>query len=131
MKRISWLAAILSGALVGAAVVVACSDDSPGAADAATCECAAAEPPLTGRIVRVRATGEIEPNVGGSAGAVCQPGAIILGGSCRLMEGNRNVFLTEAGIGNGGGMGYSCDWRSMSNSADTGVAEAICLMPAQ
>ncbi len=130
MKRVSWLLALLTGVVLGMGIIVACSDDSPGGADAATCDCAAAEPPLAGRIVRGRGTGPIDPDVGGVASAGCPLGATLLGGGCRLMNGNRNIFLTEGGIGNGGVEGYQCDWRSMSPIADTGIAESICLVPA-
>ena len=46
------------------------------------------------------------------------------------MNGNRNIVLNEAGIVNGGGQGYQCQWSSTSPVANTGIAETICLMPA-
>lgn len=133
MNRISAFATLALGAVIGAGVVVACSDDSPGNADAATCDCPAAEPPLAGRIVRVTATAEIAPNGFGTQGVSCAAGSTLLGGSCRLMDGNGNgnVYLNEAGIINLGGQGYQCEWHSMSLIAATGIATAICLMPAQ
>ncbi len=49
----TWLAALAASFLAGAVFVVACSDDSPGDADAATCSC---EPPLAGRIQASKTT---------------------------------------------------------------------------
>ena len=96
----------------------------------AACECPAAEPPLAGRITRVRTTVAIAPNDFGTTGSACPAGATILGGSCRLMSGNRSISLTEAGIDVGGATGYLCFWSSTSNQPDTGIVEAICLLPA-
>lgn len=131
MKRMSWFVTLVTGVVAGIGIIVACSDDSPGDADAASCNCPAAEPPLAGRIVRGRGTGPIDPNGEGFASAGCQLGATLLSGSCRLMNGNRSISLTEAGFVNGGGQGYQCQWSSSSPVANTGIAEVICLMPAQ
>lgn len=131
MKNVSWLATLVTGAALGAVVVIACSDDSPGDADAGTCECPAAEPPIAGRVARIRGTVAIDPNAVGVQGAICPAGATLLGGSCRLMDGDPRIVLNDAGIVNGGGQGYQCQWKSSSPVADTGIAEAICLMPAQ
>ncbi len=47
----------LVGAAVACALILSCGNDSPGDADAhTTCDCPAAEPPLSGRIVRVTET---------------------------------------------------------------------------
>lgn len=129
MKRVSWFVPLIAGAVLGIGVIVACSDDSPGDADAAACNCPAAEPPLTGRVVRTRGTGPIDANGVGVAGAGCNGGGILLGGSCRLMSGNRSIYLTEAGADVGGAHLYYCKWSSASGVADTGIAEAVCLMP--
>lgn len=126
----NWLAPLLGGVVLGAFIVVACSDDSPGDADAATCECPAAEPPLSGRVARIRVTAPIDPNAEGSTGAGCN-GGTLLGGSCRLMSGDRRIVINEAGAALGGEQAYQCRWSSSSPLANTGIAEAICLMPAQ
>lgn len=131
MRTTSTIATLLVGAVLGVGMIMACSDDSPGDADAATCDCPPAEPPLAGRIARTRVTTTIDPNAVGVQSSSCPAGGTILGGSCRMMEGNRNIALTEAGIVNGGGQGYECHWSSTSASAGTGIVEAICLMPAQ
>ena len=131
MKHTTWLATLLTGVALGVTLILACSDDSPDGADAATCDCPTAEPPLAGRILRARGTVSIAPNDFGTTAVACPTGATILGGSCRLMNGNRLIYLTEAGIEMGGAaVGYQCFWSSTSNQPDTGIAEAICLMPA-
>lgn len=47
------------------------------------------------------------------------------------MSANRNIVLNEAGADLGGVQLYWCEWSSASPVANTGIAEAICLMPAQ
>lgn len=130
MKQLSLPVALVVGAAFGVAAVVACSDDSPGDADAAACDCPASEPPLANRVVRVRATIAVPAMGSAGQGVSCATGATLLSGGCRTMDHNINVFLTEAGPTEGGGQGYSCDWKSMSPLPETGIAEAICLMPA-
>ena len=129
MKLYSMFALVLSGAVGGAGFIIACSDDSPGNADAGTCECAAAEPPLNGRIVRVRDQVSIAPNEFATAGPACAQGGTVLGGSCRLMSSDPNVLLSEAGIAFD--TAYTCRWKSTSAQPATGIGEVVCLMPAQ
>lgn len=133
MKKSNWVAATIVGAVLGAGLVIACSDDSPGDADAAVCDCPAAEPPLAGRIVPVRVQGTIQANGGGGASAQCPSGATILGGSCEQMTLSSQVLLLEARISRTTPTApvYVCEW--MNNGATTPVvfAEAVCLMPAQ
>ena len=129
MKTSAIICLLLAGAAGGAAFVVGCSDDSPGDADAAACDCPAAEPPLAGRIRRIRITEAISPMGTASPGAVCPTGSTVLGGSCRLMTGQQDIYLNQAGIDQD--LAYLCRWKSMSVQPDTGIAEAICLMPAQ
>lgn len=127
MKTYSAIALLLAGGLAGTALTLSCSDDSPGDADASTCECAPAEPPLTGRIVRTRQEISIDPNAVGIAGPGCPAGATVLGGSCRLALPDPAVFLSEAGVEM---QSYLCIWKSTSLQRATGVSEAICLLPA-
>lgn len=107
--------------------LAACGDDTTAGGDATACP--PAEPPLAGRIVRVRATGLLDPQGVGIAGAGCN-GGTLLGGSCRLAEGDRDIALSEAGADLGGAQLYFCQWNSSSNRPNTPIAEAICLMPA-
>lgn len=133
MKTTNWIAAASFGAIVGVAMVVACSDDSPGDADAAACECPAAEPPLAGRIVSVRsAPNPINPGSGGGQIASCPTGATLLGGACELTTDDPRVLLTSSRIlRSGGAEGYVCNWSALEATvANTCTAEAICLIPA-
>ncbi len=130
LKNLALLFAGIAGATT---FVIACSDDSPGDADAAVCDCDPAEPPLAGRIVRVenRMTGS---TLGLSVGATCADGAILLGGGC-FAEGNnsRDPRL----IWSGGTtipadpLVFSCVWDNPQMNSVTVVAWATCLNPVQ
>lgn len=133
MKPTSLVVSSLAGAAFAAALVIACSDDSPSDADAAVCDCPAAEPPLQGRITAVVVPVTIPANSGAGTGALCPTGATLLGGGCRLPNDDAAVLLSEAGPNrmSPSQPGYDCYWVSASATARTGEAEAICLMPAQ
>ena len=79
-----------AGAIAGIILVLACGDDSPNEADAASvCDCPEAEPPLSGRIVLEEHTGTIHPGVDYSAAACDQVGDTfppILSGGCRIVD---------------------------------------------
>ena len=132
MKTKTWIAATFFGACFGVALVVACSDDSPGDADAAVCDCPAAEAPLAGRIVSVRAQGNITANGGGAASAQCAVGGTILGGSCEQMSLDAQVVLLAARIDRTTPTApvFVCEWWNSGSTAGLAFAEAICLMPA-
>lgn len=133
MKNLTWISTLSSGIVVGALLIIACSDDSPSDADAATCDCPAAEPPLAGRIVSVRGTGG-PINAGGIGGASvnCPPGATILGGSCEVTTDDANVLLSSSNFARTGSHQFICKWSALNATvANTGIAEAICLVPAQ
>ncbi len=125
------LVLVLAGAVAAAAFIVACSDDSPGDADAAVCDCPAAEPPLAGRVVRVedRTTGSFSVLV---PTARCPSGATLLGGGC-YTEGNESLTprLIMSGEPSGGTTAYGCRWSNTTMVEVTTVAYAICLVPAQ
>ena len=50
VERTKGLMTLAAGVGVGIALVLSCGDDSPGDADAAVCDCPAAEAPLAGRV---------------------------------------------------------------------------------
>lgn len=132
MKKMNSLALLAVGVVVGVALVVACSDDSPTDADAAVCDCPAAEPPLAGRIVSVRASEAIAPGGAGGAGVACPAGSTILGGACEIQTPDAKILLRESRINRTGTPQYVCLWNSEGATvANTGTAEAICLTPAQ
>lgn len=131
MNTKTWLAAVVSAFVAGALFVVACGDDSPGGADAATCDCPAAEPPLAGRIQAVKNTDAIPANGLRTVAAGCPSGSTILGGGCRMNDGAA-LTQAEGGIDRSGGPSgaYWCTWRSTAGAPTMVTAEAICLIPA-
>lgn len=133
MSRTRLLLGIASGVVLGSTLVVACSDDSPPDADAAVCDCPAAEPPLEGRIVSVRGTAT-PINPGGAGGALvnCPLGATVLGGACEVANDDPNVLLQDSRFNRpvGASQQFSCKWSALNATvANSGVAEAICLVP--
>lgn len=133
MRTTTLIASSLASAAFAVTLVVACSDDSPTDADAAVCDCPAAEPPLQGRVVSVVVPASIPANGGGGAGAGCPSGATLLGGGCRNLSDDVRVLLYDAGPNRivPTQPGYDCYWISTSPSVVMAQAEAICLMPAQ
>lgn len=125
------IALVLAGIASATAFMIACSDDSPHDADAAVCDCPAAEPPLAGRITRV------EDRVTASQttfmrGANCPENATLLGGGCYSEGASRgNVVLVMAGEPLAGPSSYYiCEWNNPGGPEVTVVAWATCLVPA-
>ncbi|MEZ4402569.1 MAG: hypothetical protein R3B06_21275 [Kofleriaceae bacterium] len=129
----------IASALAGALVVVACSDDSPGDADAAVCDCPAAEPPITtGRIHVATDTNTIAPNAGDNALAQCQTNEVLLSGGCEITLDNSagKMVLVQSYpytvVGATTPQGWYCTWRNDAGSGPADVrAIATCLAPAQ
>lgn len=131
MSLRTWIVAMSTGAIASAVTVIACSDDSPGDADAATCDCPAAEPPLAGRIMSRTDQDAIAVMGAAASRAVCNSGEVILGGGCRLMSADGRITLSEGGIVRQGGLdSFECVFISTSPVANTSIAEAVCLAPA-
>ena len=129
MKNLSAVLILSVGVVMGAALVVACSDDSPTDADAAVCDCPAAEPPLAGRIVHVRLTEVLTAGGGGIAGANCPAGSIIIGGACEVQAPDAKILLMESRFV--GDRQLGCRWSTEAATVDNmGTAVAICLIPA-
>ncbi|MBE7448936.1 MAG: hypothetical protein HS111_08580 [Kofleriaceae bacterium] len=140
-----WILPSLAGALAGVTLVVACSDDSPGDADAAVCDCDPAEPPIAGRVMSVTGmttiaavmsvTGMTTIAAGSDSAAAgqCPAGAILLGGGCRLGLGVTDslVHISIAAPSTAIPNSFYCEWRNNSAQNHTGIAEAICLVPPQ
>lgn len=129
------LVMLLSAALAGALLVVACSDDSPPDADAATCDCPAAERPLTAaRMRRVDGTNTAAANSVASASAACPAGELFVSGSCYIDTDNtaREVALMFAGALPGDASqearAWECDFVNRSATATATIrAQALCL----
>lgn len=129
MRLPSVLAAMLCSALGGAVLVIACSDDSPGDADAAVCDCPAAEPPVAGRIQWVTVDVTVNAMAAESANANCPPGAKLLGGGCGR-NGVLGVDVYSAWPFDFGDVeSFVCEWRSNRTDAAMQTATAICLLP--
>ncbi len=133
MSRASSFVYLVVGVAAGISFVIACGDDSPGDVDAAdaSCNCPAAEPPLAGRITRVRSDNNLSPGGTGLSGVFCPSGAIVLGGACEVAVSDTNVVLLSSRIVPGAAPGYRCDWSTVNATmARTGTAEVVCLTPA-
>jgi hypothetical protein len=130
MRITSSVALLLAGMLAGIVLVLSCSDDSPGKADAATCDCPAAEPPIAGRIMRFSNTRTIAAGSANGQGAACPQGAILLSGSCTNNESTGpDLTLKQSGSYDDASQGWSCDFKNNSAVPVTIKATAICLMP--
>src|SRR4051812_12630953 len=105
------IVSVIAGMLAGVVLVLSCGDDSPGRADAATCDCPAAELPIAGRIMVVDSTRIIAANSRGSVDAGCPQGALRLSGSCTTADLNpvRDVTLEQSGFYDASDQrGWSC-----------------------
>jgi hypothetical protein len=131
MNTMRSIGLVAAGVIAGAILVVSCSDDSPGAADAAMCDCPAAEPPLMGRIRQVTKEGQIGANTTDSLTVGCELGAQVIGGGCGGQAGavpNDIVIRQSRPID--GDPGWSCDIRNNSLAPETVRVIAFCLVPA-
>lgn len=130
---------LFSGAVLGAAIVVACGDDSPTDVDAAdggtSCDCPAAEPPLDGRITirNLEAPVELSASSSGTQSLRCGVGETLLTGSCRLATMDPEVTLSEAGLDENSpdDIGWRCVWNNATPRANTGIVRVLCLSPSE
>lgn len=123
---------VAAGALAGIAFLLSCSDDAPGTADAATCDCPAAEPPITGRIVRVANTKVIPANTTSGEGVSCPQDATLLSGSCTQANINptHDIIVQEGGFYGTTDQAWNCTFKN-NEAVDVEVkVSAICLNPA-
>jgi len=124
----------VAGATCAAGLIIACSDDSPHDADAATCDCPAAEPPLAGRIATTRGTdATLEVSGGGGALATCPAGSTLISGSCHLIEdggGSPSASLVNSGPDDINPSIWVCNWHNGPGFTATIHAEVRCLIPA-
>ncbi len=117
--------------VLGLALVLSCSDDSPGDADAAVCDCPAAEPPITAqRLVRETTMLAIAAGQGAAPTTTCTRG-IAISGLCELEFGalDNQIPLIEVGLRDSNG--WRCQWFNGSIQATTGSATVVCLVPAE
>jgi len=131
MKTI--LAALL-GAAVATSLVLACSDDSPGRADAAVCDCPAAEPPIAGRLSTIRGLdGILAANSSANAFAACPAGSTLLTGHCYLVNEPGTppaAAIRQFGADQLNALIWDCRWDNFNGGSAVIHAEAVCLVPA-
>jgi hypothetical protein len=130
--RMKTLVASLGSFVLGLALVLSCSDDSPPDADAAVCDCPVGEAPITSsRIVReTSAPAALAVNGSSIASTACTRG-IAISGSCDLDANTAmylDVQLVEAGMYENNA--WVCRWSNKSVQATSGTASVMCLMPA-
>jgi hypothetical protein len=120
----------LAGFVAGIVLVLSCSDDAPGDADAAVCDCPAAEPPLPGRVTVVESTTTIPAGARAGQFAECPTGSIVLTGGCSgvdsIMQPDVVLQYSRPGAPQAG---WSCGWRNDSAAAVELKAIAHCLNP--
>lgn len=130
---------LIIGFLCGISAVLACSDDSPPKADAASCDCPAAEAPLPGRVVEVIEARMLPPstefNGRASGGAGCPENSILLTGGCMGGTGQApDVVLEQSSPTpreNGNpGTSWNCRWRNNTNQPVEVRGIVRCLVPA-
>ncbi len=102
------LVLIAAGALAAASFILACSDDSPGDADAAVCDCPTVQ--------TVRQTVPAQPIVAGglaNAQASCPAGSILLGGGCDINSSDFRLILAGFREPEGNNTPfYACEWKN-------------------
>lgn len=119
---------LLTGAIIGIGLVVACSDDSPGTADAAECNCPAAEPPVPARLMEIKATSTIAANSANSAGASCPPNSRYISGQCGYPGGaSRDAYiqLSQRNAANQ----HICTFQNNEPNPIEVEAVVLCLVP--
>jgi hypothetical protein len=133
MRITSFLVPLIAGIFAGIGLVLSCGDNSPSNADAAMCDCPAAEPPISGRIMIIDQIQTIGPNARGGQGAGCPQGALRLTGSCTTadLNPNRNVTLEQSGFYNAidDRRGWTCFFRNNEATDVTIKASVVCLLP--
>jgi hypothetical protein len=125
------------GAAFGIALVLSCSDGSPHKVDAATCDCPASEPPLTGRFVTVSSGPSITIASGAidGVGVTCPVGSQLISGSCTTPVLNplpANLVLMESGFFEDPPSlptGWNCYYLNNGPTPVTVTARALCLKP--
>jgi len=130
MRITSSVILLLAGMLAGIVLVLSCGDDSPGKADAATCDCPAAELPIAGRLKRFSNTRIVGPNSVSAEGAACPQGGLLVSGSCtNETSSGPDLTLQQSGFYADTDQGWGCWFKNNSAAPVTIKVTAICLMP--
>lgn len=124
------LAYILIGATAATTLVLACSDDSPADADAAVCDCPAAEPPVPARIVTIRSVDQVvTANGAGGIGVACPTASKFLSGGCYVDAPGVNDLQLHSFGKVADQESFGCTWFSHHAADQTVHAEVTCLVP--
>lgn len=130
MRITSSVSLLLAGMLTGIVLVLSCGDDSPGKADAATCDCPAAELPIAGRLMRFSNTRTLDPGNTNGNSASCPQGGLLISGSCTNNASSLpDLTLQQSGFVSDDSQGWSCYFKNNSAVPVTIKVTAICLMP--
>lgn len=127
-------ALVMSGAAFGIALVLSCSN-GPGKSDAATCDCPAAEPPITAsRYQVVNTPVTIAANGSDAQDAGCPGGTLFLSGSCGPVNPAMvlDVTLRQARFSldqDNKPISWHCDWKNNEAFPVDFQASALCLKP--
>ena len=122
---------VTCGGVAGVLLVMSCSD-SPPHADAAVCDCPAAEPPLTASRYEIRdSTFTIPASGTGGTSVGCSTGALFVSGSCTTATLNpiKDVTLQQAGFYEQA-EGWNCRFRNNETTPVEIKASIVCLKPA-
>lgn len=133
MKIINSLLLVLSGAGFGVGLVLSCGDNSPRHSDAATCDCPASEPPITGRVIAIVGPPvTIQPGIPTAAGVSCDPGTQLLSGACQAANDTalEDITLQQSGP-NPQLFGWFCAYKNNTAVAVQVKAIALCLKPSK
>ncbi|HEY4242187.1 MAG TPA: hypothetical protein VGM88_20360 [Kofleriaceae bacterium] len=126
---------LATGAAFGIGVTLSCSS-SPGTADAATCDCPAAEAPIAGRLVSVTSDVVVAAGSDGDLSASCPDGSMTLSGGCSPTDPNirpRNLILSQSGVPETApalAPGWVCTFHNSGSASISVRATAYCLKPA-
>jgi hypothetical protein len=128
------IALLTAGAAAGISFIWACGNE-PHIADAAVCDCPAAEAPLTAdRYMFVDTVFTIPANDVGGNSAVCPDGTLFLAGSCTTAVSSpvRRPTLSQSGFYGAGtqGKSWSCQFKNDDPTPVDVKASVICLKPA-
>ena len=121
------------GAVFATGLILACSDDSPDDADAAVCECPAAEPPIPSRLTKVRGLDNaLAANSGAFGLATCPAGSTLLTGHCYVVNDPGTppqAALRGFAPDPTDARTWICEWANFNLGTAVVHAEAVCLVP--
>lgn len=127
MRTIKHLCILAAGIVAGITLVISCGDDAPRPADAATCDCAAAEPPISkDRVVQHEQPSQVGPTSQVTAAVGCDRDTeVVLGGGCAADIGASPDLVLQQSIATD--LGWTCVWKNPTNLPINVRAQVRCL----